>query len=212
MEKNRNSKIIAIIALIVAVVGLSLGFAAFSSVLTISSSAEVVPENNFKVVFSREAGQEDTGDLEATQPEDGNGATGDSATLADTTISGLKAHFTKPGQKIEYNFHAYNAGAYKAYLKKIEFVDGKTCETKTKVENSLVTAACADISVKISVKGEAAVSATQDSITFHELDKGASETIKVTIEYAAGDNVADEDFDVTFGDIKLTYSSTDTSA
>ena len=35
MEKDRGTKVIAIVALIVAVVGLSLGFAAFSSTLTI---------------------------------------------------------------------------------------------------------------------------------------------------------------------------------
>ena len=35
MERDRNSKILAIIALTVAVIGLSLGFAAFSQTLTI---------------------------------------------------------------------------------------------------------------------------------------------------------------------------------
>ena len=43
LEKNRGSRVIAIIALIVAVLGLTIGFAAFSSTLNISSSANVKP-------------------------------------------------------------------------------------------------------------------------------------------------------------------------
>ena len=45
MEKSRTSKIIAVVALVVAVLGLSLGFAAFSNTLTISSSATVSPDS-----------------------------------------------------------------------------------------------------------------------------------------------------------------------
>ena len=50
MERNRQTKVIAIVALCVAVVGLTLGFAAFSNTLTISSSATVTPnESDFKL-------------------------------------------------------------------------------------------------------------------------------------------------------------------
>ena len=51
MEKNRQIKILSIVALVLAIAGMSLGFAAFSSTLTISSSATVTPNSNdFKVV------------------------------------------------------------------------------------------------------------------------------------------------------------------
>ena len=46
MEKNRKVQIIAIVALVVGVVGLSIGFAAFSSVLTIQTSATVTPDSS----------------------------------------------------------------------------------------------------------------------------------------------------------------------
>jgi hypothetical protein len=50
---ERNSKVIAIVALCIGVVGLSLGFAAFSNTLTISSSATVAPDaSTFNVDFS----------------------------------------------------------------------------------------------------------------------------------------------------------------
>ena len=39
MERDRSGKVIAIVALLVGVVGLTIGFAAFSNTLTIQSSA-----------------------------------------------------------------------------------------------------------------------------------------------------------------------------
>lgn len=50
MVKHRNIKFLSIVALIMAIVGMSLGFAAFSATLNISSSATVKPnEDDFKV-------------------------------------------------------------------------------------------------------------------------------------------------------------------
>ena len=46
MEKNRKVQIIAIVALVVGIVGLSIGFAAFSSVLNIQTSANVKPDSS----------------------------------------------------------------------------------------------------------------------------------------------------------------------
>ena len=42
--ENRSSKVIAIVGLIAGVVGLSLGFAAFSNTLTIKAAADVTPD------------------------------------------------------------------------------------------------------------------------------------------------------------------------
>ena len=51
MRKNQKQKIMAIVALCISVVGLTLGFAAFSNTLTISSSATVTPDSkDFKLV------------------------------------------------------------------------------------------------------------------------------------------------------------------
>ena len=55
MEKNRSSQIIAIIGLGIGIIGLSIGFAAFSNSLNIKSSANVNPsDKDFKIVFSKE--------------------------------------------------------------------------------------------------------------------------------------------------------------
>lgn len=53
MERDRKQKFIVMIALMVAIASMSLGFAAFSTTLNISSSATVSPDSsNFNVIFS----------------------------------------------------------------------------------------------------------------------------------------------------------------
>ena len=84
MEKNKGSKIIAIVALVVAVFGLTLGFAAFSNTLTISSSAYVSPSSdNFKINFS-------TSSTSATATGNVTGSPTGAATAATaTTATGI---------------------------------------------------------------------------------------------------------------------------
>ncbi len=214
MEKNKSSKIIAIVALIVAVIGLSLGFAAFSRVLTIKSSAEVTPsESDFKVVFATSTDDESN---TVTGTPNGSGVTADNATINETEITGLKAKFTKPGQSVTYTFKAKNVSNYDAYLESITFAnaaDGTkpiVCKAGTSTSNDLVTKACEGIQVTVTVgTKDMAVNSSNDEIDDHLLAKQGSENVTVKIEYKANSEVADEKFDVTIGDVKLNYSTQD---
>ncbi len=216
MDKNKSSKIIAIIALIVAVIGLSLGFAAFSRVLTIKSSAEVTPDetefaNNVKFVTSDGEGSTVTGS------NTGN-ATSEEATLVDNQISNIKAHFTKPGQSVTYSFKVKNESSYDAYLKSITFDNATSgtsaikCTEKEGTTASLVEAACRGIKVTVTVGTDpkaVATNGSNDEIDEHKLAKNTDETVTVKIEYEVGSEVADGNFDVAIGDIKLNYSTQD---
>ena len=210
MEKGRNSKIIAIVALCVGVVGLSLGFAAFSSVLTISSSAEVKPDaSTFNVDFSTVNNAATAGTVTPT----GNGEAATIDNSGDPTITGLKANFTEPGQTVVYEFFAYNAGEYEAFLNSIVFgevSEGKTkvCTAKEGTSQALVNEACAGVTLTVEVGGVSATT-SQPTISSHSLAAKNPEAVKVTIAYAEGSARADGDFDVTFGDVTLTYGSVD---
>ncbi len=216
MEKDRGSKVIAIAALLVAVIGLSVGFAAFSSTLTISSSANVKPNSDtFKVVFSSNGTSLTTEAVNGAVT--GTGASATAATInndTNPTISGLAATFTEPGQKVVYTFYAHNSGEYEAFLKSVTYanVSGnskpKVCTAGSGTTEDLVTNACDDISVKVNV-GTTNTTASTADITGHNLLKSAFEQITVTIEYAANGDRADGDFSVAFGDISLVYSSVD---
>ena len=218
MEKNRGTKVIAIVALLVGVVGLSLGFAAFSNNLTISSSAEVRPDSSaFNVDFSSSNSAVETNPVVATV-SDATEVTATNATIDNTTnptITNLKATFTEPGQSATYSFYAYNAGQYVAYLNSIIYgnVSGeatnKVCTAKTGTTQALVDSACNGISVSVKVGSEAVTTGSVATISGHSLAKDSAEQVVVTISYASESAIADGDFDVAFGDITLTYDSVD---
>lgn len=216
MEKSRTSKIIAVVALVVAVLGLSLGFAAFSNTLTISSSAYVSPSSeNFKVSFSTSATAVGaTGSLTGTPT---GTATAGTATLSGTTISGIKGNFKTPGDTVKYTFYVHNTGEYDAFLNSIthENVTGqnapKVC-TAVNTENTtaaLVSAACEDITLSVKVGTDNAVAGSVASISGHQLSKLTYEPVVVTITYASDGDRADGDFNIAFGDIKLIYATVD---
>ena len=215
MERDRSAKIIAIVALCVAIVGLSVGFAAFSNELTINSNATVSPNaSDFDVNFSTSNTSEQDGTVIGVGT---NSATAENATIDNSnspTITGLKANFTEPGQKVTYSFYAHNAGKYVAYLNNVTYanVSGKTatkvCTAGVNTDATMVEAACNGISVSVKV-GSETYTGSMDSITNHSLGLDGYEEVVVTIEYASDASRADGDFEVAFGNITLTYDSVD---
>ena len=204
MRDTNKTKIIIIIALLISVATLSLGFAAFSSTLTIKSSASVKPNSStFNVSLSTSGTAVQTGSVTPTT----TGATGEAATLTASTISGLKANFTAPGQSVKYSFYAYNAGSFNGYLNSVS-IGSKTCTAASGTNQTYVNSACNGISISVKV-GTNTYNSSNTNISSHTLNKGASEAVEVTISYAANAAVADGDFSVSFGDTVLTYGSAD---
>ena len=230
MEKDRGTKIIAIVALLVAIVGVSLGFASFSNNLTISAEANVTPLNSLKVLFTSTKNATDYAGsnivitkLPAEDVSEYTSFTAGTPTINNSvvtapTITGLNADFVKPGESVKYTFYAYNDSTYAAYLTSIAF-GNKSC---TPADNSLVQSACDEIDISVKVGGgdgePTAVTRSQatdgtGTVSGHSLASKAFETIEVTITYAdlsegAGNTDLNDGFHVDFSDIILTYSST----
>ncbi len=217
MEKNRTVQLIAILALVVGVIGLSIGFAAFSNTLKIKSSATVAPDKDtLNVDFSSSPTEVEANEITAVSNPVGLITT--KATIdntSDPVIKNLSATFTEPGQKATYSFYAYNAGHLQAYLKSIIYgnvsdnTTNKVCTAKEGTTDALVQKACNGISVKVKVGSEAETNSSVASISNHALTKGQAEPVTVTLEYAQDADRADGDFTVAFGDITLNYSSVD---
>ncbi len=211
---NKNSKIIIIIVLTIGVIGLSIGFAAFSKNLDINSTATVTPDpSDFKVLFSSSNTTVETNPINPLYVQ-GTAATINNSDPAHPTISNLKATFTGPGKGAEWWFYVTNQGKYTAYLKKIEFGD-KKCTAKEGTSQELVNKACEGIGVRIYYDDDAGswdipnLTTTKENITNHPLEKGTFKQAAIQIGYFSEATLADGDFDVTFGDITLTYSTTD---
>lgn len=215
MDRDRSTKVIAIVALCVAVFGLSVGFAAFSNDLTIKSEATVKPNaSDFDVNFSSSDTSETDGTVTATSTA---GVTAQDATINNATaptISGIKVEFTEPGQSAKYSFFAHNAGKYNAFLNNVTFKNAKdananiACVAAEGTNAAMVASACQGISIKVKVGTTTFVEPTP-TITSHELPIDQYEPVEVTIEYKTGAARADGDFQVNIGDIVLTYGSVD---
>ena len=210
MEKSRKNKKIVLVVLFMVVVGLSIGFAAFGSQLTINSSASVTMDGStFKVGFSdSQTGLTGTATTSTTT---GEGVTAVEGQFSNNnlTISGLSASFTGPGQSVTWKTYAYNDGQFDAFLKSVT-VGKITCvaDSESGTTQAYVDEAAKGISIKVSVGGDVYQS-TNTNVTNSKLEMGKAEEVLITLEYADGSAIADGDFDVQIEPIQLNYSSVD---
>ena len=239
MEKDRSFKLMAVVALGVAVIGLSLGFAAFSSTLTIEPSAVVIPEDNMRIIFSNVNGAPSSTTIQGTMNSAmdeartrmaGEGltdpnlpaaadATIDNTNLKAPKITNLKATFTAPGQSVSYTFYVYNQMTYQAYLRAITFDTSKySCQPGTGTNTTVASTVCQSIQVDVSVnetatanvKGNGSVTKNEFSATTaHALAGTTGEQVVVTISYPVGSPDTNGDVTVRLPDVQLTYSSAD---
>lgn len=225
MERTRSIKALSIVALIVAVVGLAVGFAAFSTSLKISQTATVKPsDESFNVSFSSSSNSFAENNVAGVVSDESvmtaTSASIDNSNYKAPVIKNLSAQFTEPGQSVVYTFYAYNKGNYDAYLKSIVFENEQTassfkkCTAGTGTTDALVQSACNDIKVTVTVGEDSKLISTSSSmatISNHSLAKKMFDKITLTIEYEnnTSSDRADGDFSVSFGDVVLTYGSVD---
>ena len=207
MERHRQVKMLSIIALVIAIVGMSLGFAAFSTTLSISSSASVTPSSeDFKVVFSSSSTGAETDEIEysggmiATPPSN--------AKVSGGKISDIEITFTKPGESVLYEAYIYNAGKYDAYITDVNF-GGKTCVADEGTTDSLVQKACDDIILTIGGTGFSVPVDYSGVFKNVLLKPGESRWIEIGIHYLDQGDFADGPFSIIFDDITINTGSVD---
>lgn len=104
-NNGREIKVLIVAALIISIVAIGIGFAAFTQTLNINGSA-AVQTSSWKVKFSELSTVEKTGTAnEVTAP-----------TLSDTTIETYDVTFKTPGDSVKYKFKVANTGSYNAKL------------------------------------------------------------------------------------------------
>ena len=231
MERN-NGKIIAIVALVVAVIGLSLGFAAFSTSLTIDTTANVNTGNtNWNVGFSANG----TSIADVSTPTTLNGAASGVLNVTKYTLSqatNATLNFST-AKSVSYTLSIKNAGNITAYLDKVDFDSvSYTCTnaaagTSTVIEgtasagtsstggntSTISNADCAKMfSVTLSIDSTN-YTTTQTGITGKSIAAGASVPVVLTVAYkddADANAVADTldgDIIVSIGTIGVDYKS-----
>lgn len=104
-NNGREMKILVVAALIISIVAIGIGFAAFSETLTINGNASV-QTSSWKVKFSELSSATLTGTAsEVTAP-----------TKSDTTIETYNVTFKTPGDSVSYKIKVSNTGSYNAKI------------------------------------------------------------------------------------------------
>lgn len=210
-NNNRYSKYAALVALLISIVGITLGFAAYSNTVQIKARADVRPGT-----VPYEGGILSTDPDDPTEgpvtPTTTGGATAEPADLTEEGIENILVHFTAPGQTATYSFYGYNNSEFVSYLNDVTF-GTKSCTAAANADGSettpaYVAAACNDIVMYISASSDDFTDTDHD-VNGHSLASGSSEPIAVTIEYIGGGATADGNFDVNFGTSTLTYGTVD---
>ena len=175
------------LALLLSVVGISVGFASMSTELTINGTTEVVPAT-WKIKFQNISNATITGAAEVTTAP---------TIQSDTHIGDYEVKLTKPGDSVVYTFEVANTGSINAALDSYTFATptitgtGETADADaTIVRNNLVYTLTYDDDTAIQVNDA--------------LNKESTRTLKLTVAYKAdattlpANTVTISGMDVTF--------------
>ena len=230
MERQRKYKIFSIVALVVAIAGMTLGFAAFSKVLTIESKATVMPdETKFSIVASGSATDKTPGgeynliptlvgfnseeEAEYTELNTAKVINGEQ-----TTIS-INPSFFRPGQSAEYLLYIHNVGEYDIYLKSMTFnnLEGtemsKVCKPLEgeEIDSDILEQVCAGINLTFYSRtlSNTWMPVKSNMTLTNEIDlfPGEYGIGKAVVEYSEDATPIDVPFTVEFSSIELLYST-----
>lgn len=224
MKRSRHIKVMTIIILFISIIGLTIGFLAFSTTLIVEPIVDVRPNTiNFKLViygydYLKNSDPEKFNELSTSVSDPyriigasfANQAKIDNSTLS---ISNLHANFTRPGQSVSYAFIVRNEGDMVAYLNSINFNNIINSELKRQCisdvgnTNQLVSKACDDIELSVEIKGNEYYDTKNLTGNNIKLSKGEFFEFFVHIDYKQNGSMADDDFMVNFGDVLLDFSA-----
>lgn len=215
MEKNRQIKMMFIVALVLSVTAMTLGFAAFSTTLNISSSASVTPNSDdFKVQIFGINGDNVVPIVYQSTTGSTNGYISDDGMF----ITGINVVLSKPGDRVSYSFIVRNTGKYDAYLKSFRGTKiGPNGELfrcvptgSNRISDNLLEGACNSVKLTYGVydyeTGESLLSYEQQGNGI-KISPGESIIVGLTYKYAEDGVYADGDFNVEIGDLYIDATS-----
>ena len=157
------------LALVLSVVGISIGFAAMSTDLTINGSAEVVPAS-WDIKFKDLSSPTIAGDAEVTTAP---------TITSDTHIGNYAVKLTKPGDSVTYTFKVANDGTIDAKL--TDFIKATPTFTGTGATASAdATIVQNNFLYTVTYSDDTAITKDTD-----ELDAESYKTVKLVVGYKA---------------------------
>lgn len=165
---DKKFKVVTIVALVVAVLGLTIGYASYATTLTISGKG-TINAATWDVSFIGDA-----------IPSHVNHGVAGTPTLTGTTVDGLTATLNMPGDSVSYTFTVKNNGQLNAILKEVTG-GAKSCEALDIEGESATTeevnALCDDITYTLKYSDETEI--TPDT----PLNVGEEKKLKATFTW-----------------------------
>lgn len=216
MEKNRQLKIMFIVALVLSITAMTLGFAAFSTTLNISSSATVTPNTDaFGVRLVSVNGDNKFEVYEAN-------TLGNKAAIINSdglSVSGVRANLSKPGDKVIFYGLIDVYGQYDVYFAGVRLLNipGENLTKKCTpvgdngASTESLNAVCSDIIVSYAIKEYDVMSGeilSDDSLKLGDvLKSGEKYFFRFSIAYKPDAKYVDGDFEIVFGDAMFDFST-----
>jgi len=213
--ENKSGKIIAIVALAVAVVALSVGFAAFADTLTIDGNATAAANTSVNVFDDATHGLSYTGTPSCVY-QGGSTSAGDAGTFTNNNDSwtGITVDLTSSASTVVCTATITNSSAYQATITGLSTSGGLSCESSGSNEAVNESNVCAATSVAVAINdgthssdtinitNGAASASTSNTVV---AANGGTATVTVTITYNGA--ATDQDTVVTLPTITHTYTS-----
>lgn len=217
--ENKSGKIIAIVALAVAVVALSVGFAAFADTLTIDGNATARAKGNafddtnglnYKTATGKCYLTSDNNKTALAGTNAGNLVSGGGAGIDEW--NGISVDLGNDAKDVTCEAVVENKSAYTAYITELSTNAGLSCSSTGSNHTTNETNVCSATTVTVSINdgshtdtatitNAAATSATKTV----EIAPNGEATVTVRINYAGANT--DEDTTITIPTISHKYSS-----
>lgn len=192
MEKEKNGKTLAIIALFVAIVGLSVGFAALSTTLTINGTG-TVKTSKWDIHFAN---------LGATPGLTGSAEEVTAPTLTDTTVQTFDVSFTAPADSVTYTFDVVNDGSYDAKISSVTIPTPQCTGTGTTADTD-ASNVCNNLTYTLTYSTTGETVKDNDS-----LNSGQTKSVRLKLTYNASttaDELPKNDVTISNLNIPITY-------
>ncbi len=190
MEKERKIKVLSVAALLVAVLGLTVAFAALSQTLTINGSA-TVNTATWDIHFNNLSEPTLTGDAAVT--------TAPTIDTKGTTIGNYALKLTKPGDSVTYTFDVVNSGTINAKITDLVKADTPTCTGTGDSTTADAKVICDGLTYTLTYTDGGAAVAKDDTLN-------ANETKNLTLELSfESDSLPANDVEISNLGITITY-------
>ena len=211
--KEKNYKVITVIALIVSVFALAVGFASYSTVLSIQNASATITSGDDP--FSPKVQYKD-GSLMCRKDSDatvvGNAGSFNSTEHA-TIWNGASVTLTGPGDSVTCTATIENLSSFTAYFNRIVLSDKLICSGSNTIQN--LNAACQALRLSVKIAGTEYGTATSqnysgnNNISSVSMAASGEKNVSFTISYDTNGAIATETFNIAIPTIQFVMDTVD---